>query len=661
MSLYRFILDGTEYNDPVGWDDLKTTIRRDDIFNAVLIFQDGEVSFTGDAYAYLYSKLEESFCNVVQLEVLQLCGSDWIPLFTGNIFVSDARFNEKECRCSVKVEDNSFYAKINNNKNIRTSPFTDKSKKGTNIAIATTYEVDIYSVANNTLVRSDVECVRVYDAFRFLIDFMTDGAVGFDSTTFDVGGDWEGLCIVTGFRLRTGTATDNFTQFSFQDLYNEVKSRIPIGMKIINPYNNPTLVIDALELLYPTTLTDQFDDVYEVVTSVDQAKLYANVALGTGQVNDDVALPFPEEIDFFGFKDEQFFITGSCNLDSTLELVNNWIVSSNVIQATVNGDQGQDDSLFLLDTELSTATSGRTDNQDYLQTGEYFYNTDLNNANTVIRYIGFVPNSIASYLDVTGAGTFKAYLGSNITHTATVAPDNDDYNPLAINTIDYDISSAYNTGTYRFIAPSAGIYDFRSLITLSTAGGSGVGTAVAYFQAYLRVFDALGNPREGEYFNNKYYGIRMFTPTVYLAPDGVPYISVGLNAGVLFTGNTRVVLRQGDQVLLRFSKVGLTGDVDYTIESGAFNTYLECYFSTLGGGVFETGEPSLYPVLVHEFEYPLSQNRFDNIVNNPSGLVGFNMNSQRNRKAWIKELVYDHTKSLARIKLLTDKTTQNAS
>jgi len=451
MSLYRFILDGTEYNDPVGWDDLKTTIRRDDIFNAVLIFQDGEVSFTGDAYAYLYSKLEESFCNVVQLEVLQLCGSDWIPLFTGNIFVSDARFNEKECRCSVKVEDNSFYAKINNNKNIRTSPFTDKSKKGTNIAIATTYEVDIYSVANNTLVRSDVECVRVYDAFRFLIDFMTDGAVGFDSTTFDVGGDWEGLCIVTGFRLRTGTATDNFTQFSFQDLYNEVKSRIPIGMKIINPYNNPTLVIDALELLYPTTLTDQFDDVYEVVTSVDQAKLYANVALGTGQVNDDVALPFPEEIDFFGFKDEQFFITGSCNLDSTLELVNNWIVSSNVIQATVNGDQGQDDSLFLLDTELSTATSGRTDNQDYLQTSEYFYNTDLNNANTVIRYIGFVPNSIASYLDVTGAGTFKAYLGSNITHTATVAPDNDDYNPLAINTIDYDISSAYNTGTYRSI------------------------------------------------------------------------------------------------------------------------------------------------------------------------------------------------------------------
>jgi hypothetical protein len=258
----------------------------------------------------------------------------------------------------------SFYAKINNNKNIRTSPFTDRSKNGIAITISPTYLLDIYNVSN-VLAVSDVETVRVYDAFRFLVDFMTDGTVQFQSTSFDVGGDWEGLCIVTGFRIRTGTATDAFTQFSFQDLYNEIKSRIPIGMKITDPYNNPTLVIDTLDVLYPTTVTDQLDDVYEIVTSVDQNKLYANVALGTGQLDDDIAALFPEDIDFFGFKDEQFFITGNCNLDATLELVNNWILSSNVIQKTLGGDQGQDSSLFLIYSILSTATTGRTDNQDY--------------------------------------------------------------------------------------------------------------------------------------------------------------------------------------------------------------------------------------------------------------------------------------------------------
>jgi hypothetical protein len=662
MSLYKFLLDGIEVSDPVGWEELTTTIRRDDIFNAVLVFQDGELAFTGDGYQYLYDKLQDSFCNVVTIEVFDKCGTDdWISIIKGNIFVSDARFNEKECQCFVKMEDNSFYAKINNNKNIRTSPFTDRSKNGVAITISPTYLLDIYNVSN-VLAVSDVETVRVYDAFRFLVDFMTDGTVQFQSTSFDVGGDWEGLCIVTGFRIRTGTATDAFTQFSFQDLYNEIKSRIPIGMKIIDPYNNPTLVIDTLDVLYPTTLTDQLDDVYEVVSSVDQNKLYANVALGTGQLDDDIAALFPEDIDFFGFKDEQFFITGNCNLDATLELVNNWILSSNVIQKTLGGDQGQDSSLFLIDSILSTATTGRTDNQDYLQVGDYFFNMDLNNANTIIRYIGFVPNSIASYLDVTGAGTFHAYLPSNITHTATVAPDNDDYNPLALSAEDYDVSGAWNTVTYRFIAPNAGVYTFDSNIKLSTGSG-GVGTVFAYFQAYLRVFDSLGNPRVGEYFGSPsvYYGIRMFTPTTFLAPFGIPFIAVGASTTVNFTGSTQVVLRQGDQVLLRFSKSGTTGDVDYTINSGVDNTFLKCDDNTLGGGIFETGNPSEYPVLVHEFDYPLSKSRFENILSDSSGLVGFAMNGQNNRKAWIKELVYNHTTSVARVKLITDKTTQNAS
>ena len=661
MSLYKFLLDGTEYNDPVGWDDLKTTIRRDDIFNAILIFQDGELSFSGDAYEYLYSKLEESFCNVVSLEVFESCGADqWYSILKGNIFVSDARFNERECLCTVKTEDNSFYAKINNNKNIRTSPFTNKSKNGLSITIAPTYELDIYSVAANTLVRSNIEAVRVYDAFRFLIDFMTDGEVEFESTSFDVGGDWEGLCIATGFRLRTGTATDVFTQFSFQDLFNEVKSRIPIGMKIVNPYNNPTLIIETLDLLYPDTELDEFTDVDEVVTSVDQSKLYAKIALGTGALDDDLTLPFPEEVYFFGFKDEEFFITGECNLDNTLELVNNWVISSNVMQSVVAGDQGQDTSLFLIDSVLSTSTSGRTDNQDYFDIGVYFYNTDLNNANTLIRYIGFVPNSIASYFDVDGSGTFHAYLPTDITHTATVAPDNDDYNPLALSAESFDVSGAWNTTTYRFIAPSAGLYTFDSNVELITGSG-GVGTTFAYFQSYLRVFDSLGNPRQGEYFNGVYYGVRMFTATTFLAPFSIPYIAVGASTTVNFTGTTQIVLRQGDQVLLRFSKSGTTGDVDYTINAGVESTYLKCLDNTLGGGVFQTGDPSQYPVLVHEFDYPLTKSRFDNILTDTSGLIKFSMNDRPVRQAWIKELIYDHTKGTARVKLITDKTTQNAS
>jgi hypothetical protein len=657
----KFFLDGVEVESPQGWNEIKSILRRDDEIGGILLFQDSTITFINDGYDYLYSKLQDSFCNVVNLQILEDCeGGSFTQLLNGSIFVSDCGFNEKDCSCTAKIEDNSFFKSINNNKGIETSPFTDRTKNGETMITATTYNLDVYSTVNgSTLIRGNCQAVRVYEAFRVLIDFMTDGRVSFSSNTFGVGGTWEGLCITTGFQLRTATAAP-FEQFSFEDLFKEVKARIPIGFKVLNPYSNPTIQIEALEDFYGSNTVFSFTDIYEIITTVDQQKLYAKINVGSSTINDSLTLPFPEDIDFFGFKTEEYFITGECNLDTTLELLNDWVISSNVIQsAAMAGSQDYDSDLFLIDSTLVDDSNGRTTNTDFLQVSTYFYNERLTNEDTIIRYIGFVPNSIANYLDVTGAGTFKAYLPANITHTATVAPDNDDYNPLALSAESYDVSAAYNTGTYRFTAPNAGVYDFTSLIKISST--TGVGSVTAYFQAYLRVFDSSNVLQDvGESFNGTIYGVRMFSPNTFLS--GVPYIGVGANASnVTFSGSTKIVLRQGDYVILRFSKVGTTGDVSYTINAGSGNTYLECASNTLGGGVYETGEPSLYPVLVHSFEYPLSKSSFNNILNDTTAITTFAMNGQELRSAWIREIIYDHDKGVAQVKLFTDKTTQNAS
>lgn len=655
----KFLLDDTEVTTPDGWKDIKTSIRRDKQFNSVLVYQDVEVEFTGDGYEYLYTKLQDNFCNVIDLKILDACGgSSYRQIIRGKIFVSDCRFDEKNCKARIKIEDRSFYASINNNKSIKTSVFTDKSKNGTTITTATTYNLDIYSVSANALVRSNAQAVTVYEAFRVLIDFMTDGEVGFESNTFNVGGEWEGLCITTGYQLRTAS-TANFTQFSFIELWDAVKSRIPIGFKIVDPYNSPTIKIEALSELYGSTTAHDFADINQITTSVDQERLFAKMKFNTGAKDSDLTLPFPEDIDFFGFKEEEFFIVGSCNIDTALELNCNWIVSSNVIQKVVAGDQGYDANLFLITSTLSSATDGRTTNTDFLQVGAYYYNEELTNSATAIRYIGFVPNSIASFLSVTGAGTFHAYLPSDITHTATVAPDNDDYNPLALSAESYDVSGAYNTTLYRFTAPDGGVYKIDTNIVLD-ANGSGVGSATAYFQAYLRVYDSTGTLQDvGDIIGGTTYGYRMFTETTFLT--GVPYVGIGVGGSYNFTGSRRIVLRQGDYIILRFSKVGTTGDIDYTIQSGVDTTYMKCEENTLGGGIFQTGDPSTYPALLHEFDYQLSRTDFDNLIENNTSLVTFAMNGQSKRKAWIEQLVYDETKGTATVKLITDKTTQNAS
>lgn len=656
----KFYLDGTLVDNPTDWDELKSYLKRDDDLNGIVLFQESSLTFGGDGYDYLYSKLEDSFCNVVELKVLDNCaGGDYLQIIKGSIFVSDCKFNEKACLCNAKVEDNSFFKSINNNKSIEFSPFTDRTKNAEVLTTATTYNLDVYSVVNgSTLIRGNCQAVRVYEAFRSIIAFMSDNTVGFTSTTFGIGGDWEGLCITSGYQLRTAQASP-FPQFTFEDFFNEIKARIPIGFKINDPYGSPVLQIEEESFFFNTTVEDTFEDIYEIITEFDQNKLYAVMNVGSSTVDDSFTYPFPEDIALFGFKEESFFISGECNIDFSIDLINDWILSSNIIQrVSVGSDQGYDDNLFLIDSTLVDASNGRTTNTDFLGVGSFFYNERLTNKETISRYQGFVPNNIANYLDVSGAGTFKAYLPANITHTATVAPDNDDYNPLALSAEAYDVSAAYNIATYRFTAPTSGVYTFNTNIHLTTT--LGVGSVTAYFQAYIRVFNAANVLQNiGESFGGVIYGVRMFNATTFLG--GVPYIGVGANATVDFTGLQNVIMQQGWYAILRFSKVGTTGDVDYVIHAGDGNTWFECAENTLGGGVYQTGEPSLYPALVHSFEHPMTRTKFDNIVNNSTSLYSFGMHGQGYRRAWIKDLVYDHTKGSAVVKLITDKTTQNAN
>ena len=44
MSEFKFLLDGIEVDDPIGWEAMLTTIRRDDTLNSVLVLL--SISFT---------------------------------------------------------------------------------------------------------------------------------------------------------------------------------------------------------------------------------------------------------------------------------------------------------------------------------------------------------------------------------------------------------------------------------------------------------------------------------------------------------------------------------------------------------------------------------------------------------------------------------------
>ena len=330
----RFFLDGTQYDAPKGWQEIQSKIELDEDLQLLTLIDDADLEFGGAAYAYLKTKLDEGFCQVIEIRIEQNCYiNDWVEVIHGKIFLTDIIFNERTCLAKCKIEDNGFFSSINNNSGLQTVPDAGLSKLGDIITPATVYTVEFYNTTANAFVRS-VPCVRVYEALRSLVAFMTDGAVGFASSLFEVGGVWEGLCITTGNRIRTGSAV-TWEPFSFQDLFAELRARIPVRMVIDNPLTSPVLRIEDESYFRQSGVTTSIDNIYEITTRCDINKLYSKVKVGSSPVDDTATLKFPEDINYFGFKPEEFFLKTECNTKAELELQGDWAVGSNAIEKKV--------------------------------------------------------------------------------------------------------------------------------------------------------------------------------------------------------------------------------------------------------------------------------------------------------------------------------------
>jgi len=622
----RFLLDGNLVTTPDGWEDLKSKIKRDNQLQAVLIFQEASVQFTADGYEYLYNKLmTEGFCAVVTLVVERSCtdSATWKTLFKGRIFVSDCEFNERTCKATAKLEDNSFYSLIKNNSKIKTALDTDLTKNGEPLAQATVYEVDFYSVGANALTKSDVPCIRVYDAFKYLISFMTDNQVGFESSLFEAGGRWEGLCISTGEKIRLVNDVE-WLQVSFAQLFKEVYNCTePLLMIVENPYTTPTIRIESESYTFANAVNLICGSVYEVRTSIEQEKLYSSVNIGSSTIDDtNLVNSFPELIDLFGFKDEQLYLIGECNIDNSLELVGDFIRSSNIIDKQLNL-QDHDQDWFMIHTEYISSTSGRTTNTNSLgeTPAKYYYNDALRNSEILDRWEGGLPNSLVKYIGAVGDGLFEAVSSANQTVAAVTS---------AVNFTNeaYDNGNNWD-GTDTYTAPNPGVFYFE----LNGSFAPDAPSTAGIINVNVKVYDSS---------NNFKYNATSTQPTSF---------SIGniVNKTIEF----RAVMNANDYAQCSIQYVGIGGVLETaTLIAGAS---FSCTANTIGGAAYNTYDPSLYPVFTYDFDYPITDDEFDLLIANPIGRIAFNMENQPFRYGWIKEITYDHVKKIASFKLITSQ------
>jgi hypothetical protein len=632
----RILMDGAEILEtPIGWEDITSSIKRVKELNALFITTEAPLKFWDDGYTYLINKYDEGYCTSVDCELQEYVDGHYQSFFTGIIFLRTAKIDRKNCTIEILIEDNSFYAKINNNKSIEVFPFASQTKSAGSDPINTQYAItpcaftQVHLFDPTTGVGIGLAAPSYSGAaypvdllFEYLISFMSDNTLAFRSDLFSTG-DYAGLVVTCGKVLQqyatTGTTEqdfkDNFSKISFKQLFEEVNKKINIGMYV--EYNNtlPTIRIERLRDCRNDTTSFNALNIDSLIERIDVEELYGSVRLGSSTISDkaNASVSFPEYVSFSGFKEEQFIVLSNCNIDKEKNLVSSFIISSNVIEdCLINGEDSYNDNLFFIscDNNFGVYVAQQNNLENQAATFPVFYNINLNGIAVMDNYYGSIPLSIAQYLG-NNDNTFMATRTTNQSPLfnvyTTIIFDDDTTSP------NHDANNNYDntTGIYTIpnTLPAFGTYTFNAVIDQFQVGQSGLFYDIVYYFEHYNSANVLIQRYEVGRMNAYGYSTETYNITLYAYST--------------------------DYVLVTFK------------ESASFNnvvilpgSHFRCTNTIDGGGLYATFNPEDYPAILHEWDYPLTYTDFKNIQTNQIGQIEFARYNEIHRSGWIDSLKF---------------------
>lgn len=687
MNLYRFYLDGNLLVDePLGWKELTTAIRSYDEIRGVLITQDVTLSFRGDGYTYLKGIFDsDEVCALSSIVIEYNCNNaGYEEVFRGTVFITSLSFENEVVK--TKLEDDSFFARVNNNKNIKAYLDVARSKSSVDILPVTPIDLTMFNVCTCADEPDTRKAYKIFDSFQYLIQFMTDGVMDFASDYFDVGGEAEGHVIQTGLGLRDinyTTDKKNIPYISFFELFTECNKKYNLAIGVEYSGATPILRIEPYDYFFASTASITLTNPSGVKITTDISKLYANVKIGSTKIEptQDCTMQnpalFPENVDFVGFREEEFPLLTQCNTDSTLNLVSSWVISSNVIQHILTDDPSYDEDMVFIQADRIDATNHTATQTDIFNDGNCYYNAFYTNINVLERWNSALPNIVQVILGG-GNNTFAAWRTNSVNHVlnqvvssyTTTTTDgfgnliegfDDDY--IFGNDGGVLVGGPNNYGTTVnpvvpvvqgnpvgitesiFIVPVNGNYQFLAPIKLI-----GVGTTAT--AAILTITIAI------QHFDSAGVLIQQYTS---IGPFNLP-----LQSGnqIYFAGNTGIIsANAGDYFSVAHSFSITTSDFVHTsfltvagtdqAHPNNGGTGFLCLFSQGYGGELVRVINTNFRNVQFDFTYPLSYANYKALKADTKKFIQFN-HCGKNYTGYIKDIAYKpHNNS--KLTLLTSK------
>lgn len=637
--IFRFFLDDVQYESPIGWDKWEELLERS-AENGLLMLSNVQLEFYGEAFRYLKKKFDQDRGGRVRFRLVDTNSQN--GSYEGLLFLTDVEWFLTYCKAKTPITDDSFYAWINNNKSVKFTVSAGVSKNQRKIPVAIPYMLGVNKVSDNTLLRT-IYSVRLFEAFRYAVEFMTDGLLEFRSDTFSITGPCAGWCITNGLKLSStdpsvyAVAGDSpIPEFSFSDLLSNVGKELQLGYRIEKDGNRTIFRLESLDQLFTNNRMATIINVPELKLSTVRDKLFAKVKVGSGTTNEDGS--FPEDITLYGFKEEEFPVLGTSNIDSFLDLIQAWIVSSNCIEfaaesGSYNGEY--DNDIILIQSTPSSEYAGSTVNSNYLQLGSpiYFYNETFTNVRVLERFLSAIPAPL--YSQKLPDDTSQTFSANKVTNS--VIPSNA-YTRHA----DYDNELADPGNNYaanKFIAPFGGAYKFYADRVIIQGGSL---AAQERWRLMLRIEDGLGNTL------NEY---NMFTPNsannwYVILVTGTTYLLGGLTL--------QVNLKAGDVVkIIEQYNLDAPSTAPVVTSIGS-DSLFKCIEAVVKGGTYIENDGVQFKALRYSAEAALTRGQYDKIRKLQTGTILLKDAFGNQGEGWIENFTYNNLNSRLKVNLLTN-------
>jgi hypothetical protein len=656
--MFKFYLDNTLVADPLNWADFSETLERDEVLKGLLPKYEVKLQFDGGGYEYLYNQyVLNGFCKLVEIKIEGKCENTYEPIFNGYIFISDCKFVLDRCTVECSVEDDNFGARIYNNKKLKTYLNTGKSKNGIDITSAPVYSTTLFVPTTGVLSFSR-DLIFVYDAFKFLIDFMSDGKIGFQSTYLDYTLGVSGETLVRYLTVGNGKSLrlnlQQTANISFEELFVEVNKKYPIGFTITkDSTGKPIMIIENKDYFYDANPIYTINNIDNLSQSFDNELLYSKVIFGEDIPSYDATIHSFGQIQFLSFKKEEYIIQGECNIDKALDLAGFFRSDTDTLEeilVTNTTNTIWDNDTFFIEVIYGATCQAFQFPNPTTNALPFYYNGNLTNNKIAERYS--LAGNIAAYLGDGDIG-FRASKNSNQDNTSVEMRNCGNIVPPALQTTpeylvgfdnDYtapNYDAAGNWATNQYTSSVDGNYAFQLAIRVTPSRSAGldpsgcnsfpIGTSWnRNFRIVLRL--------------KKYNSVSTLIQesTEYFPSSSGFWEAAGSYDCIM---NPIFFLAAGDfcNVSYQIESIPLFYTLDsglkMTIIADINHTYIETTATTTGGGIYEVSDAKNYFVSKFEFVAPLNEDYYKTLKLDLSKSIIINHDGVNNKEVWIKKMV----------------------